>query len=256
MRWVIEYIMTNTNPYVCSENNLNAPECTSIPYENSEESIEMYGDYDTTQGFDHTLLTDVQSDYHKYLKEVHYKPQEKTGTKSFPKWKKKITKEQHEQYQNMHLEHKKHHPKKDHPKKEHNMTSSLLHKAQASYTQGMSEYKKFYERFNKDAWLESRRIHKIMEPEKKDILTAEFRKKYSNNSDQFAYLQTEGENNECPKMNYEKMIKCRDMWYSDMANDKNEQHKVDILKGEEQSKLKKEADAAKHQENSRAARDP
>ena len=95
-----------------------------------------------------------------------------------------------------------------------------------------------------------------VEEDKRNNLSVEFRKQYLNNADQYAYLSTLGENNDCPKMNYDRMVKCRENYYLEIAQNKADQRRDDILKGEEQTKMRKEADAVKHQENSRAAQDP
>lgn len=241
--------MTNTNPYVCSENNLNTPECVSVPYENSEESIEMYGDYDNMQGFDHTLQTDAVSDYHKYLKEHLFKPVDgKNNHKHFTKWRKKITPANHTKYLKMHDDHKK-----KNPPKAHNANGSHLEKAKAAYITMNAEYRKFYDRYDWDAWAESRKILKTPDTEKMQQLKEDFKENYKPSPRQKEYINMEGENNDFIRKNYEDMINCKVIWFTKMEKEAKTKHLEDIQKGIEQQGLKKASDQAKHVKKAEAA---
>jgi len=241
--------MTNTNPYVCSENNLNTPECISVPYENSEESIEMYGDYDNMQGFDHTLQTNAKSDFHKYLKETHFHATDgKKTNKNFTKWRKNLTQATREHFLKLHDAHKK-----KHHKNEDSVSGSHLDKAKTAYIHMNSEYKKFYEKFDFDAWTESRRILKSSDTDNMEKMKENFIDKYDVNPKQKGYINITIENKDFSRKNYEDMITCKANWFAKMEKTAKTKHEEDIEKSIESKDLKKVADEAKHVKKSEAA---
>ena len=228
--------MTNTNPYVCSENNLNTPECISVPYENSEESIEMYGDYDNMQGFDHTLQTDAKSEFHKFLKENHFKATDgKKTNKNFTKWRKNLPPATRENYLKLHDEHKK-----KHPPKQHNANEGHLKKAEEAYHHMNAEYKKFYVQHDRNAWLDSRKILQMTDDEKKQKMTENFMKNYLTNKKQMTYLNKEGENNTFVKTTHEELISFRRKWMIVMADEEEKKFLFDYQKGIERNQIKEE----------------